>query len=43
MSSNVRPESMERITTPALANAFIAQQKLAAFRALYPSAFVVGD
>ena len=26
MSSNVRPESMERITTPALANAFIAQQ-----------------
>ena len=26
ISSNVRPESMERITTPALANAFIAQQ-----------------
>ena len=26
MSSNVSPESMERITTPALANAFIAQQ-----------------
>ena len=26
MSSNARPESMERITTPALANAFIAQQ-----------------
>ncbi len=26
MSSNVRPESMERITTLALANAFIAQQ-----------------
>ena len=26
MSSNVRPESVERITTPALANAFIAQQ-----------------
>ena len=26
MSSNGRPESMERITTPALANAFIAQQ-----------------
>lgn len=26
MSTNVRPESMERITTPALANAFIAQQ-----------------
>lgn len=26
MSSNVRPESMERITTPALANAFIAHQ-----------------
>lgn len=26
MSSNVRPESMECITTPALANAFIAQQ-----------------
>ena len=26
MSSNVRPESMERITTPVLANAFIAQQ-----------------
>ena len=26
MSSNVRPESMERITTPALANAFIAPQ-----------------
>ena len=26
MLSNVRPESMERITTPALANAFIAQQ-----------------
>ena len=26
MSGNVRPESMERITTPALANAFIAQQ-----------------
>ncbi len=26
MSNNVRPESMERITTPALANAFIAQQ-----------------
>ena len=26
MSSNVRPKSMERITTPALANAFIAQQ-----------------
>ena len=26
MSSNVRPESMERITTPALANALIAQQ-----------------
>ena len=26
MSSNVRPESMERITTPALANAFIAQE-----------------
>lgn len=26
MSSNIRPESMERITTPALANAFIAQQ-----------------
>ena len=26
MSSNVRPESMERITTPALANAFLAQQ-----------------
>ena len=26
MSSNVRPESMERIPTPALANAFIAQQ-----------------
>ena len=26
MSSNVRPESMERITAPALANAFIAQQ-----------------
>ena len=26
MSSNVRPESMERITTPALANAFISQQ-----------------
>ena len=26
MSSTVRPESMERITTPALANAFIAQQ-----------------
>ena len=26
MSSNVRPESMERITTHALANAFIAQQ-----------------
>ena len=26
MSSNVRPESMERISTPALANAFIAQQ-----------------
>ena len=26
MSSNVRPESMERITTPALANALIARQ-----------------
>ena len=26
MSSNVRPESMERITAPTLANAFIAQQ-----------------
>ena len=26
MSSNVRPESMKRITTPALANAFIARQ-----------------
>ena len=26
MSSNVRPTSMERITTPALANAFIARQ-----------------
>ena len=26
MSSNVRPEAMERITTPALANAFIARQ-----------------
>mgnify|MGYP001178030344 FL=1 len=26
MSSNVRPESMERITTPVLANAFIARQ-----------------
>ena len=26
MSSNVRPESMERITTPALANAFISRQ-----------------
>ena len=26
MSSNVRPKSMERITTPALANAFIARQ-----------------
>ena len=26
MSSNVRPESMERITTPALANAFIFRQ-----------------
>ena len=26
MSSNVRPESMERITTPTLTNAFIAQQ-----------------
>ena len=26
MSSNVRPESMERIPSPALANAFIAQQ-----------------
>ena len=26
MSSNVRPASMERITTPALANAFIARQ-----------------
>ena len=26
MSSNVRPATMERITTPALANAFIAQQ-----------------
>ena len=26
MSSNVRPESMERIITPALANAFIARQ-----------------
>ena len=26
MSSNVRPESMERITTPTLADAFIAQQ-----------------
>ena len=26
MSSNVRPESMERITTPTLANAFIARQ-----------------
>ena len=26
MSSNVRPDSMERITTPALANAFIARQ-----------------
>ena len=26
MSSNVRPESMERITTPALAKAFIARQ-----------------
>ena len=26
MSSNVRPESMERITTPALASAFIARQ-----------------
>ena len=26
MSSNVRPESMERITTPALANAFLARQ-----------------
>ena len=26
MSSNVRPESMDRITTPALANAFIARQ-----------------
>ena len=26
MSSNVRPESTERITTPALANAFIARQ-----------------
>ncbi|MBQ6986634.1 MAG: glutamine-hydrolyzing GMP synthase subunit GuaA, partial [Oscillibacter sp.] len=26
MSNNVRPESMERITTPALAEAFIAEQ-----------------
>ena len=26
MSSNVRPESMERITTEALANAFIEEQ-----------------
>ena len=26
MSSNVRPESMERITTPALAQAFIDEQ-----------------
>ena len=26
MESNKRPESMERITTPALAEAFIAQQ-----------------
>ena len=26
MSDNKRPESMERITTPALAEAFIAQQ-----------------
>ena len=26
MSSNVRPESMERITTPALAEAFIEEQ-----------------
>ena len=26
MSANVRPESMERITTKALADAFIAEQ-----------------
>ena len=26
MESNKRPESMERITTPALAEAFIAEQ-----------------
>ncbi|MBQ8288973.1 MAG: glutamine-hydrolyzing GMP synthase subunit GuaA, partial [Clostridia bacterium] len=26
MQSNVRPETMERITTPALANAFIEEQ-----------------
>lgn len=26
MSSNVRPESMERITTPELANKFIEEQ-----------------
>ena len=26
MQNNVRPESMERITTPALAEAFIAEQ-----------------
>ena len=32
MSSNVRPETMERITTPALANAFIDEQ-IAALRA----------
>ncbi len=26
MQNNVRPETMERITTPALADAFIAEQ-----------------
>ena len=26
MNTNIRPETMERITTPALAEAFIAQQ-----------------
>ena len=31
MSSNVRPETMERITTPALAQAFIEEQ-IAAIR-----------
>ena len=29
MSSNVRPESMERITTPELANKFIEEQVVA--------------